>query len=152
MQASANPDYRVKIMGITVSIKLDNLNRIAKNIDNIDNILIKAAGKLQTIILKRWENGIGANNKTLQKPAISTGYKKYKGDKTGRGYIDMILTGKMTQSFQPIKENGHSVKLTFANFEMGKARGNYELRPQMMTLDKATKEDIKDYCNKEIMK
>ena len=134
---------------MAVKVNLPTLKKRQKTIKNgMDKILLKVGIKLRGHIIINWLRGRGADGTTLQRPSISARYKKRKV-KSGRvGKIDLHWTGRLAQSLEAKKAGRNKVIVTPSQAEMGKARGNFETRPQMMKLKDAIKNDMIDFVFK----
>jgi hypothetical protein len=144
-----------------VKVSTPTIKKYIKNMQPTEMIKMLTAGAvfLQGVLQKLWIKGIGGNETTLQSPTINEQYKKIKTNKTegkkigtGRGYIDMHLTGKMAQGMRVTKVDDNTVALGFESSQMGKAAGNYNKRPQFFKVSDRIKKQIQERALKHITK
>lgn len=140
---------------MAVKRELDDINGRIKYLQKlIFPDLMKVGFKTREHLIKNWLQGRGADGiamKRLSDNPKGKGYKTRK-EKSGRnGIPDLNWTGRMQQSLES-KRRGKDVIVTFSQVEMGKARGNFKLRKNMMILNKKFKDQMSNFILKRLSK
>jgi hypothetical protein len=125
---------------MSVTVKIPTIEAGLKFLEDLKQPLIYSAIVMKEKIKRNWNKGRGADGNTFS--ALTPSYARFKKKQGKAGKATMYLSGLMSNSMHPEMKGKNKVVLTFSDFEMDKARGNYSHRPNMMEVSPKLQEEI----------